>query len=487
MCVEPSRYPANGPEQGASTPGESGRPPDGNGTQVVSYRSSVSALHQEAETMRREELRETFDRADQAFEEMALSRERTFRETMALMSTEDVDHYLDLVMSLIILANMINMGVSLDMPANVALLSIDIFFTISFCIEIVLKLRFHGIAHFNAPGFGKFMNIFDAFIVLIDIIQFILTSASYSLASIGVKPSLLRVAKLLRLTRALKVIRMDICRDLVTMVTGLILSMPTLMWALVIYFAIIYLFALLSRLALSSSTNAGVVRHFDTLSKSLFSVFRCSFGDCTTHDGEPMLAMLLEEVGAAFAILFSLFMFFMTVGLFNVISAIFVDATMAATAAQEKSRNMIRLTDKTLFAINIQMIIEKCLGEDDAIPSVEGSFADNVDAVAEVEISMPAFERALRDPLVKDALTRLDIMEVDLPYLGDILDPQNDMKISVWDIINGIKRLRGEPRRSDIVTVDLMLREIQDRTNSIWSHIFEEGGDLPRVEADLVI
>jgi len=45
--------------------------------------------------------------------------------------------------------------------------------------------------------------------------------------------------------------------------------------------------------------------------------------------------------------------------------------------------------------------------------------------------------------------------------LVDILDPDRDGAIHILDLVNGLMRLRGQPRRSDVVCVDLMVRSLQ--------------------------
>merc|ERR1712129_190198 len=72
------------------------------------------------------------------------------------------------------------------------------------------------------------------------------------------------------------------------------------------------------------------------------------------------------------------------------------------------------------------------------------------------------------DESARRALHRLDIDPNDHAFLAQILDPQNDGSVSVMELINGLKRLRGEPRRSDIITIDLMVRSLQERIDDIW-------------------
>merc|ERR1712061_118271 len=76
-------------------------------------------------------------------------------------------------------------------------------------------------------------------------------------------------------------------------------------------------------------------------------------------------------------------------------------------------------------------------------------------------------EEVLKYPEAIQALNDLDIESHDHKYLADILDPDNNGSIRIVEFIDGLKRLRGEPRRSDIVAVDLMIRSLHQKITDI--------------------
>jgi len=79
------------------------------------------------------------------------------------------------------------------------------------------------------------------------------------------------------------------------------------------------------------------------------------------------------------------------------------------------------------------------------------------------------FDRVIEaDGNAQEALEELDIQKTDHRYLSDILDPDNSSTIGVFELIDGLQRLRGDPRRSDIIAVDLMVRSIQLKIDDIW-------------------
>merc|ERR1712139_748 len=73
----------------------------------------------------------------------------------------------------------------------------------------------------------------------------------------------------------------------------------------------------------------------------------------------------------------------------------------------------------------------------------------------------------LKDRNVVHALRDLDILPEDHDSLFDILDSDNSGTMLFDELFTGLEKLRGEPRRSDIVCVDLMLRSIQQNQNEM--------------------
>merc|ERR1712032_83329 len=95
------------------------------------------------------------------------------------------------------------------------------------------------------------------------------------------------------------------------------------------------------------------------------------------------------------------------------------------------------------------------------------------------------FDEIVREPEVGAALDDLDIDPDDHMYLSDILDPDLGGSITIFDFMDGIKRLRGQPRRSDIVTVDLMVRSTQRKVEELSKLILSNGRQSVRNNSPL--
>merc|ERR1712232_498343 len=162
-----------------------------------------------------------------------------------------------------------------------------------------------------------------------------------------------------------------------------------------------------------------------------------------------------------YSVLYAVFLFFVTIGLFNIISAIFVDSTLAHAQKSELTQRLIRLDDEELWAKNVAIVIKKCL----ALNNVEltSTLLEAIEDLQEAEFPRQVFEEALEDLDVSKALGALDIDPMDHKKLCDVLDPDRDGHIHILDLVTGLMRLRGHPSRSDVICVDLMVRSLQNK------------------------
>lgn len=169
-------------------------------------------------------------------------------------------------------------------------------------------------------------------------------------------------------------------------------------------------------------------------------------------------------------ICYTLFIFFVTIGLFNIISAIFVDSTLAYAAKLEKQNLNERLEDENRFAVNVMTVIGAFMKVENAHTFPELTL-DSFDGIKDLEFTGAKIEEVTNDELVTQALDNLDIDRKDHKRLLDILDPDRDGFISIIDLVTGLMRLRGEARRSDIVCCDLMIRSLNKAVQRIEAKV----------------
>eukprot|EP00929_Paragymnodinium_shiwhaense_P114167 TRINITY_DN824_c0_g3_i1.p1 TRINITY_DN824_c0_g3~~TRINITY_DN824_c0_g3_i1.p1 ORF type:complete len:713 (-),score=210.03 TRINITY_DN824_c0_g3_i1:187-2325(-) len=398
-------------------------------------RSSFNALRTEAEDL--EELQNVFSRSEKIQAE--IEERKHWMQRMTHMTKQEKDLTFDSVAGIFIALNAAFIGYSVDAtPSQKATLFLgDIVFCIVFLLELIVKLRVNGCReHFY--GEGRVWNIFDFVLILMDTLQLmILQLFPAVLTSEMPAASLFRVVRLARLARMLRLLRIAAFEELIEMVGGLMGGMMTLFWAMLLYVFAVYILSVVFREMLGHRQVDNVFEYFSDVPRSMFTVFRCSFGDCSSSGGVPIFEHVDIHYGTAYSLIYCVFVFSMTIGLFNVISAIFVESTLAAATAMKFKQKKARLRDDDLWATRISTL-----------------------EIYALDVSVHIMHDVAKDPEAKQALDDLDIDPEDHEHLAEILDPDQGGSIAVIELIDGIKRLRGDPKRSDIVQIDLMLRSI---------------------------
>jgi len=340
---------------------------------------------------------------------------------------------------------------------------------------------------------GKtFSQYFDLSLVVIDTVHFIINR----IGGTGIPASHFRIVRLLRVARILRLLRATVFRDLLNMIQGMVGGLGTLCWSLALFVLFIYVVALVFKELLGPQDknfdDTMASWYFRSVPRSMYSIFRCSFGDCSTAEGEPMAEIIVAGSGGIWlSFLYSGFTFIVMIGIFNVISAIFVESALATASELAAEKRRKRLEDPQRWAVNFMKLLRALLSR---APPGDGEFLLQalsngklteplLNKLQKVEIARGIFDEVLEtDRHVQQALQELDIQKADHRYLSDILDPDNSGSIGVLELLDGIQRLRGEPRRSDIIAVDLMVRSIQEKIDELWHSTHHPKGDVAETE-----
>eukprot|EP00929_Paragymnodinium_shiwhaense_P005546 TRINITY_DN10770_c0_g2_i1.p1 TRINITY_DN10770_c0_g2~~TRINITY_DN10770_c0_g2_i1.p1 ORF type:complete len:694 (+),score=131.89 TRINITY_DN10770_c0_g2_i1:132-2213(+) len=392
-------------------------------------------------------------------------------ERLRSITAQHVEMTLDSVIGLFIVLNAIFIGFSMDATEQQQglVFTIDISFSVVFIFELMTKLKMHGFRG-QFLGSNRFMNMFDAGLIFIDLVQLVLQivypSAASNVADLP-SASLFRIVRLARLIRILRLLRHPALQTLLMMLHGMFGGLPTLCWALLLFISTVYVVALMFREFLGRAEHQRIYEYFFNVPRAMVTTFRCSFGDCTTIQGTPIFEHVDEVYGMGFSLFYCLFAFAMSIGMFNVISAIFVQSTMAAATALQNKNKKERLQNESLWAsrvtVLVKAVLEACYPWRDDITDL----SKEVDDIYELKVETNILERLGNCPIVIEALEDLDVDPEDHTHLADILDVEQSGNIAIIELLQGIKRLRGNPRRSDIVAIDLTCRAMQNTLKQI--------------------
>jgi len=287
--------------------------------------------------------------------------------------------------------------------------------------------------------------------------------------------------------RLLRVFKLKVFAEVLSMIQGIVGGMGTLMWSMVLYVIVVYVVAIFCRATLGREQVENVYEVFNSVPRAMFTTFRCSFGDCETSGGQPIFEYVHEGYGAMASLCYCFFVFGITIGLFNVISAVFVESTLAAASAAQHAQKNARLQDDSLWNTRITTLVKSMVAASEQF-SVHGKLSGSVDAIYQVDVRSSLLNELVDIPEVKQALDDLDINPDDHRYLSELLDPDSGGTISVVDFVNGLRTLRGEPRRSDIVYVKMMIRSMQlavSETQTLVLEMQSQMGQMQRLSPQL--
>uniref|UniRef100_A0A7S2QKK5 Ion transport domain-containing protein n=1 Tax=Zooxanthella nutricula TaxID=1333877 RepID=A0A7S2QKK5_9DINO len=387
--------------------------------------------------------------------------------------SENFEFAVDSVMLWIIVVNAVFQGIQMDRSdGSTPWIIADAVFSAFFLIEIGIKVKIHGICgQFCGPS--RFVNCFDALLVAIDLFQLTLLVGfpDFVENEMGSMPaaSVLRLMKLFKLGRVLRLLKMDAFKDLLTMIQGMIGGFPTLLWAMVMMVLVTYFMSLLFKEFFGKEQVEHVYTHFRTVPQSMFTSFRCAFGDCSSSSGVPIFEHVLDYYGPSAGVFYCFFVFTLSVGIMNVIAAIFVESTMVAASGMLTAKKEERMRDKTLWNTRIMILIRLMAAESGV--DVNRKTSQLVPVLSGLQIPVEAIDAVVQTPEGCQALLDLDVGKEDHDYLADILDADKSGACDIGEMIDGISRLRGEPRRSDIVSIDLMVRVLQRQVGEILSQV----------------
>eukprot|EP00929_Paragymnodinium_shiwhaense_P047976 TRINITY_DN24324_c0_g1_i1.p1 TRINITY_DN24324_c0_g1~~TRINITY_DN24324_c0_g1_i1.p1 ORF type:complete len:583 (+),score=103.92 TRINITY_DN24324_c0_g1_i1:62-1810(+) len=435
-----------------------------NKSEMKRSRSSINALRTEDEDIA--ELRSLFAHAEEVHEERNLRPLPRHRRALNL-SVDEKELCVDSVIGIIVCLNAVFIGFSMDADQEQQnlVMNIDICFSVVFLAELFFRIATRGFrGHFFGNGWQ--LNVFDAVLIAVDLFQLAILwffPESFNAVENMSSVSLFRIVRLVRLARMLRVLRHECFETVLILVHGMVGSLSTLVWALLVFVITIYVVALLFREYMGRGKSTDAARYFGEVPRSMLTTFRCAFGDCTFENGYSISENIAKEYGAFASVAWCLFVFSMTVGVFNVISAIFVESTLESAQGVKFRQKKARLLDHTLWATKLHTLVLKLV----ELEHLESRFSDGfslaeqIEDVYHMDVSRDTMNIVGRDPVAQAALADLDIDPEDHENLADILDPDQGGSIAIVELVEGISRLRGDPKRSDIVTCDLMLRSIQ--------------------------
>jgi len=351
---------------------------------------------------------------------------------------------------------------------------LEVMFVVALVLENVLRIRLLGVRLFFC-GNDRIFNWFDFFLSLTGLADLCISYLSEESDMFGV--SLLRFCRLIRLVRVVKVFRLRCMKELRLMVKGLVAGFRTLCLSFVLLIAVLYVISGFATMTIGSdqrTTDLGLMIHFETIPQAMFTAFLCFAGECIDRSGRPIHTLIANEFGILFVFGYVVSYMLVSMGIFNVILAVYVDITMKAAkendamTAEQHARESIRIartTRELLKKFAAAYRLYQDMDNIDQMPQLDfntgaAPFTDN-DIHAQIAITKELFLLVIQDRCVQGLMDDLDLPP-DRANLFEAIDADGSGTLHVTELVQGLLQIRGEVKKSDAVATLLSTKALQN-------------------------
>lgn len=265
-------------------------------------------------------------------------------------------------------------------------------------------------------------------------------------------------------------------------IKGTIGGVKTLLWSTVLISFPIYAVALILRQTLGENRAEHGAENFRTLPQAIFTIFRCIVGtECVDQDGRPIFELVARYHGWFYSLIYCCFQIFMTFGLFNVIVGIFVENVLLGAKTNDQVLKRHRLADQRFFARKMTSLLFVILEtyrdfscEEFEIDYTECDPMTLMQRASALLITPPFLEVLRITPQFVEIMGDLGITEEDTLDLFDTLDVDATGTVDVEELCDGLGKMRGDARRKDTVTINLLIQRMHLNLEESFQALFEK-------------
>jgi hypothetical protein len=269
---------------------------------------------------------------------------------------------------------------------------------------------------------------------------------------------IMKLLKLCRLARLVRALRYSIFDELKQMVVGVIAGVQVLCWAIVMLFGCIFLIGLSMRILIGETEE-----EFRTVPHAMMTTFRCYTEGCMSYDGTPLTERLFSSYGGIFMVGYIISFMFVTVGVFNLIMAIFIENVSSSSEKrklEELGKQAAQDKEKVTRCLTQLIVADPESAELIASLQKAGS-AVSLDTLKEdYVVTRAKFHQWLHGHLLLDLFSQVGIEASTKMEMFDVLDVDMGGELTIDELSSGLMRLRGPVTKSDIVAIRLKIRHL---------------------------
>jgi len=376
-------------------------------------------------------------------------------------------------------------------PLSWVWFAVELCITFFFVLEVVLKIIKYGRLHYFC-GARSYWNAFDTVLAVasvLDMSVIIIHLAGYNLFR-DQPANFTRFLRLAQLVRPIRMLRHKLFAELGAMVEALFTGLRVLVWAIMLLLLVIYMLSLISVLVVgiddafddALDSSAYLQRSRMPFMWNMFTIFRCFTDGCTAADGTPLHVRAAVRWGRAFMFLYVFIYLFVTIGIFNLIMAIFIDYVMDSSnkrrqreregnAGDMESRlkhligDLSRLSQPRtprpksvvlgLFPQSVALCCQR------RFPALKARVRRGIPSLdPNLGITRQVFNTWLDDKQMLQLLDDMDVGTGNRTGLFDVLDVDQSGTLEVQEIVSGLMNLRGPAEKCDVIATLMSVRHI---------------------------
>mmetsp|Transcript_142830 Transcript_142830/g.362583 ORF Transcript_142830/g.362583 Transcript_142830/m.362583 type:complete len:653 (+) Transcript_142830:68-2026(+) len=368
--------------------------------------------------------------------------------------------------SVLIVANVLLIGLQADYAVRhvsgddpLWMQIFDIFFTLAFTVELALRLCAEGLRHFFLDPRAYRWNCFDSFLVLSSVAEELVKILWFNAPNM----SAMRVLRVFRFVRVARVVRVArIFSDLRIMVSGIFVSLKSLVWAILLLFLLAFMFGVLilefvagQLLEMDSrpemfpadleTTRSTLIDHWGSLLTATYTLFLAISGGMDWGDAAGPLIEISWFFGACFCLYVAVAVFCML----NIVTGVFV----------ENTKNMLSKDETHL----IMETIESRKQWLDEVKALWKSFE------AEGNVDLKTFVSKVEDVRVQALFRRLglEVESENASGLFALLDFDSSGVVEIDEFATGVQMLHGQAKNIDMARLHHMMRVLQRQVGQL--------------------
>lgn len=380
---------------------------------------------------------------------------------------------LDTVSASVVLFNALTIGVSSDLCEECLAWEILEFLFLSFYVSEALFKIIMLDCRTYVCGKDKYWNWFDILCIMSSFADIAISYIVLPMMASGQALDMgalmmIKLFRMLRIFRIIRTLRFEIFKELKMMILGVYSGLRSLFWAIVLLIAIAFVLGVAARMFYSEHPE------FSSVDAAMFTLFRCFTDGCAAYDGTPLPERLKGDSSVVIIVLYILITMIVTVGLFNLIMATFIDNV---NSAHDEKRQLE--LGNTADDVLLQLKHALCELEEDGIcanltqlskdaQARKSSKVVKLEDKAKAEQFDERFQRLAAGHFCvtrhkwKEWLARADFLsllkEADISAsnkmeLFDALDADGGGELNIEELLYGLMKLRGPVSKSEIVAI----------------------------------